>query len=167
MLIFIKITRWFFFVPKFKKMKKIIFLISILALSVLESCTVEHEKPMVNRKSENLYLRQLVKSTNQKTETSGSFFLVAGSYSSNSETKTVVQVFAKIKGEYRFMEIPIEKIRIQIDSSCKIPYVVLNYREREEKSIEDLLNYPEWYIDYYTIICSEEYLPERLLPINL
>jgi len=148
-------------------MKKILFLLPILALGLLESCTVEVGKPPVDRKSENLYLRQLVKSTNQKTEVSRSFFLVSGSYSSNSETKTVVQVFAKIKGEYRFMEIPINQIRIQIDSSCKTPYVVLNYREGDEKSAEVLLSQPEWYIDSYTIVCSEEYLPERLLPINL
>jgi hypothetical protein len=148
-------------------MKKILFLLPILALGLLGSCTIEGRKPPVNRKSENLYLRQLVKSTNQKTESSGSFFLVAGSYSSNSETKTVVQVFAKIKDEYRFMEIPIEKIRIQIDSSCKNPYVVLNYREAEEMSSNDLLIHPGWYINTYTIVCSEEYLPERLLPINL
>lgn len=148
-------------------MKKIIFLLSILTLGLLESCTVEQGKPRVDRKSENLYLRQLVKSTNQKTEASGSFFLVSGSYSSNSETKTVVQVFAKIKDEYRFMEIPIERIRIQIDSSCKTPYIVLNYREGYEMSVEDLLSDPRWYIKTYTIVCSEEYLPERLLPINL
>jgi len=148
-------------------MKKILFLLPILALGLLESCTVETGKPPVDRKSENLYLRQLVKSTNQKTEASGIFFLVTGSYNSQTETKTVVQVFAKIKGEYRFIEIPVESIRIQLDSSCKIPYVVLNYRGRDEMSEEDLLSHPGWYINTYTIVCSEEYLPERLLPINL
>ena len=148
-------------------MKKILFLLPILALGLLESCTVETGKPPVDRKSENLYLRQLVKSTNQKTEASGSFFIVTGSYKSQTETKTVVQVFAKIKGEYRFIEIPVESIRIQLDSSCKIPYVVLNYRGRDEMSSEDLLNHPGWYINTYTIVCSEKYLPERLLPINL
>lgn len=148
-------------------MKKILFLLPVLALGLLESCTVKEGKPSVDRKSENLYLRQLVKSTNQKTEASGSFFLVTGSYNSQTETKTVVQVFAKIKGEYRFMEIPVESIRIQLDSTCKIPYVVLNYRGVNEMSVEDLLSDPRWYIKTYTIVCSEEYLPERLLPINL
>jgi hypothetical protein len=119
-----------------------------------------------DKKSENLYLRQLVKSTNQKTESSGSFFLIAGSHNSQTETKTVVQVFAKVKGEYRFMEIPIESIRIQIDPSCKVPYISINYSSNVEIDIEEILR-DYFCITSYTIVCSEEYLPERLLPINL
>jgi hypothetical protein len=34
-------------------------------------------------------------------------------------------------------------------------------------SAEELLSHPGWYINTYTIVCSEKYLPERLLPINL
>jgi hypothetical protein len=42
----------------------------------------------------------------------------------------------------------------------------LNYREISEMSVDYLLQYP-YYIGSVTIVCPEQYLPERLLPIQI
>lgn len=146
-----------------KMMKKLIFILLPLVLVSLGSC--EERGRYMDRKSENLYLRQLTKSKGQTSESKGSFFFLAGSYSSKTEEKTVVQVFANVGGEYRFIEMPIENIRIKIDPACQIPYLILNYRSMENIRSSELLN--PWHVNSYTIVCSEKYLPEKLLPVEL
>ena len=72
----------------------------------------------------------------------------------------------EVNGEYRFMQFDFEKVRIKIDNKVTTPYIVLNYRETYEVDMSYLLDYPG-YIDSITIVCPEQYLPERLLPIQL
>lgn len=142
-------------------------LLAIMTLGVA-SCTIKGGSSLSSdRKTEPLYLRQLVKSNKVETTSGGSFFLIAGSYSSKTEEKPVVQVMAKVEGEYRFLEMEMEKIRIRIDSTCKTPYIILNYYDNEESSASHLLSHPDWYVNSYTVVCSEELLPEKLLPIEL
>lgn len=119
------------------------------------------------KKTDPIYLRQLVKSDRDESTSNGSFFLVMGSFNSRSEKKTVVQVILKVNEEYRFMEMEMEKIRIKLDSTCKIPYIILSYPSERDIEISRLLKDPDWFIDTYTIVCSEELLPEKLLPIEL
>ena len=119
-----------------------------------------------NLHSEKIYLRQLVNRDVTESHTSGSFFLIAGSVSSESETSTVVKLMGEVNGEYRFMQFYFEKVRIKIDNKVTTPYIVLNYRETYEVDMEYLLKYP-YYIDSITIVCPEQYLPERLLPIQI
>lgn len=150
------------------KIKSILLALLAIATLGIASCTVKGGSSLSsNRKTEPIYLRQLVKSNKSETSSGGSFFLVAGSYSSKTEEKPVVQVMAKVEGEYRFLEMEMEKIRIRIDSTCKTPYIVLNYYDYEEYSASQLLRQPDWSINSYTIVCSEELLPEKLLPIEL
>jgi hypothetical protein len=101
-----------------------------------------------------------------KNYTSGSFFLIAGSVSSESETSTVVKLMGKVKDEYRFMQFDFEKVRIKIDNKVTTPYIMLSYRDTSEMSVDYLLQYP-YYIGSVTIVCPEQYLPERLLPIQI
>jgi hypothetical protein len=42
----------------------------------------------------------------------------------------------------------------------------LNYRDTSKMSMDYLLKYP-YYIESVTIVCPEQYLPERLLPIQI
>lgn len=145
-------------------------LLSLLATITLgiTSCTIEGGSSLSSdRKTEPLYLRQLVKSNKVETSSGGSFFLIAGSYSSDTKEKPVVQVMANVEGEYRFLEMEMKKIRIRIDSTCKVPYIILNYYDTEECSISQLLRHSDWYVNSYTVVCSEELLPEKLLPIEL
>jgi hypothetical protein len=116
--------------------------------------------------TDRIYLRQLVNRDVTETHTSGSFFLIAGSVSSNSETQTVIKVMGEVNGEYRFMQFDFTKARIKIDNKVTTPYIVLNYSDDESKSIDYLLEY-EYHVVSVTIVCPEQYLPEKLLPIQL
>jgi hypothetical protein len=140
-------------------MKKIILL--LIAIVTLSSC----EGP-IPRHSENIPLRQLVKSETRTTYASASFFLIAGSASSGEYTTTNVKAMGSVNGEYRYLQMEFEKVRIKIDNSVKIPYVILNYNDVSITDTDYLLKY-EYHIDSYTIVCPEQYLPERLLPIQL
>lgn len=116
--------------------------------------------------TDKIYLRQLVNRDITETHTSAAFFLVAGSMSSESETSTVVKVMGEVNGEYRFMQFDFEKVRIKIDNKVTTPYIVLNYVYDEVQSIDYLLEYG-YYVKSVTIVCPEQYLPEKLLPIQI
>lgn len=145
-------------------MKNILFQLATFSF-IISSCIETPNR--TDRKSEPLYLRQMVKTSEEKSSTSGSYFLIAGSISSNREIVNEIHVFAKIGNSYRFIKMPMNEIRIRIDSSCRIPYVTLNYYDYEKKSVEELLAHQHYEVIYYEIVCSEEFLPEKLLPINL
>jgi len=143
-------------------MKKLLLLFALL-LMMIGCRPIEYK----DYHSEKIYLRQLVNRDVTESHTSGSFFLIAGSVSSKSETSTVVKLMGEVNGEYRFMQFDFEKVRIKIDNKVTTPYIVLNYRgETYEVDMSYLLDYP-YYIDSITIVCPEQYLPERLLPIQI
>jgi hypothetical protein len=141
-------------------MKKLLGLFSVLFMI---GCQPMEYKDL---HTDKIYLRQLINNNVTETHTSGSFFLVAGSVSSNSKTTTVVKLMGEIEGEYRFMQFYFEKVRIKIDNNVTTPYIVLNYNYTYEVDINYLLK-NSYYIDSVTIVCPEQYLPERLLPIQL
>jgi hypothetical protein len=138
-------------------------LLGLFVMLFLFSCQPREYK---DYHSEKIYLRQLVNRDVTETHTSGSFFLIAGSVSSESETSTVVKLMGEVNGEYRFIQFNFEKVRIKIDNKVTTPYIVLNYRETYEVDMDYLLEYPG-YIESVTIVCPEQYLPERLLPIQI
>jgi hypothetical protein len=142
-------------------MKKLLGLFVVLFMIGCQPLPPEKEQH-----SEKIYLRQLVNRDITETHTSGSFFLIAGSVSSNSKTTTVVKLMGEIEGEYRFMQFDFEKVRIKIDNKVTTPYIVLNYNHTYEVGINYLLK-NLYYIDSVTIVCPEQYLPERLLPIQI
>lgn len=117
--------------------------------------------------SNKIYLRQLVNSDVSETHTYGSFFLVAGSVTSESTTQTVIKLMGSIDDEYRFIQFDFERARIKIDNSVKTPYIVLNYKNDQEISIDEQLRNMNWYGVTVTIVCPEQYLPEKLLPIQI
>jgi hypothetical protein len=138
-------------------------LLGLFVILFLFSCQSREYK---DYHSEKIYLRQLVNRDVTETHTSGSFFLVAGSVSSNSKTTTVVKLMGEVNEEYRFIQFDFEKVRIKIDNKVTTPYIVLNYNHTYEVDINYLLD-NSYYIDSVTIVCPEQYLPERLLPIQI
>jgi hypothetical protein len=141
-------------------MKKLLLLFAVLLMIGCDR--VEYK----NYHTDRIYLRQLVNRDVTETRTSGSFFLIAGSVSSESVTSTVVKLMGEVNGEYRFMQFDFEKVRIKIDNKVTTPYIMLNYRDTSETSVDYLLEFP-YYIGSITIVCPEQYLPERLLPIQI
>ena len=118
------------------------------------------------RHTDKIYLRQLVNRDVTETHSSGAFFLIAGTMNSNSYTETVVKVMGEVNGEYRFMQFNFELVRIRINNNVKTPYIVLNYVYHEPQTIDELLDY-SYHMKSVTIVCPEQYLPEKLLPIQL
>jgi hypothetical protein len=141
-------------------MKKLLLLFALLLMIGCDR--VEYK----DYHTDKIYLRQLVNRDVTEIHTSGSFFLIAGSVSSESVTSTVVKLMGEVNGEYRFMQFDFEKVRIKIDNKVTTPYIMLNYRETSETSVDYLLKFP-YYIGSVTIVCPEQYLPERLLPIQI
>jgi hypothetical protein len=139
-------------------------LLGLLMLGFLFGC--QPITPEKNLHSEKIYLRQLVNRDVTETHTSGSFFLIAASINSESQTNTVVKLMGEVNGEYRFMQFDFTKVRIKIDNKVTTPYIVLNYNRREKVETDFLLEY-YGYINSITIVCPEQYLPERLLPIQI
>lgn len=115
--------------------------------------------------TEPIYLRQLVKSNVTVSGTSGSFFLIAGSFSSSSETYPVVHAMGNINGEYRLLEMNFRDVAIRLDSTVKTPYILI-YTNYNINDYESLLRHP-YKVNRYVIVCTEEYLPEKLLPLSL
>jgi len=142
-------------------MKKVLWL---LMLGFLIGC--QGIPPDKDLHSEKINLRQLVNLDVTETHTSGSFFLIAGSINSDSETNTVVKLMGEVNGEYRFMQFDFTKVRIKIDNKVTTPYIVLNYSNQDDVETDYLLKYP-YYIESITIVCPEQYLPEKLLPIQI
>ena len=122
--------------------------------------------PEKQQHSEKIYLRQLVNRDVTETNSYGSYFLIAGSYRSQTTTETVIKLMGNVKGEYRFIQFDFVLARIKIDNSVKTPYIVLNYTDRDIIETDNLLEYTG-YLDSVTIVCPEQYLPEKLLPIEL
>jgi hypothetical protein len=139
-------------------------LLGLFVMLFLFSCDAPVDKIY---HSDKIYLRQLVNTTVSETYTHGSFFLVAGSITSESTTETVIKLMGKIDDEYRFIQFDFERARIKIDNSVKTPYIVLNYKNDKELSIDEQLNHMNWYGVTVTIVCPEQYLPEKLLPIQI
>jgi len=146
-------------------------LILLLLSIILFSCSTGGYDTRYDKTS-NLELRQLVNLSEENTNTSrsGIFF---STYYSHSEDRDYVKVFAKVDESYRFLKLPIEVIRIKLDSTVMNPYIVINYSyssNKDEKYSDSFIlsddNY-DTYIDDYTIVCNEKYLPEKLLPIDV
>jgi hypothetical protein len=120
-----------------------------------------------------LKLRQLVNLTETEKSSNGSAFVFFATYHSEEKNVDYVKVFADVDGSYRFLEIPLQKIRVRLDSTVTTPYIEIHYYYNSYKKLNftnsnicDNNNY--WFtIQDYTIVCSEQYLPERLLPIDV
>lgn len=142
-------------------MKRTLWLLAVLLLTI--GCSGPQ---YTTRHTDKIYLRQLVNRDVTETHSSGAFFLIAGVMNSNSYTETVVKVMGEVNGEYRFMQFNFELVRIRIDNKVKTPYIVLNYVYSEPQTIDELLEY-SYHMKSVTIVCPEQYLPEKLLPIQI
>ena len=138
---------------------------SLILLLIVSSCTGT-ETPSYYL-SEEIPLRQLVKTEKVSKSENGYFFLITGGYSSKEEQAVVIRVFAKVEGMYRYLELPMENIRINIKEKYKTP--TIQFKNELDYTLDQTLFWIEEknYSGEIIINCSEEYLPEKLLPIKI
>lgn len=147
-------------------MKQIRNMFTYLFLLLTVSSCVGTETPSFYL-SEEIPLRQLVKTDKVNKSENGYFFLITGEYSSKEEQAVVVRVFAKVEGMYRYLELPMENIRININEKYKTP--TIQFKSEFNYTLDQTLFWIEEknYSGEIIINCSEEYLPEKLLPIKI
>lgn len=138
--------------------KYLFFMLGILLISSCNSTRLET--------SDALPVRQLINTV--ETESSSSYFLVVGS--SNTNEEDVVKMFVKIDESFRLLEAELDQVRIHIDNNIKNPYVKItsSTNSRPKTNTEIIDSFAKSYRhDLVHIYCSEELLPEKLLPIEL
>lgn len=142
-------------------MKKLIIIVMVFTSL---SCVRKEESYNDRRITEKIQLRQLLTRQETSSYSQGSYFLIAGSYKSKTESKNTVKMFGLVNGSYRLIEANLDKIRIVINNKIKMPYIKISYYDKLLTTEKALI--ADDYTQYY-IYCSEEFLPETLLPINL
>lgn len=128
----------------------------------------------IHQETTPMKLRQIANVTKTEKSASGTFILFFATYHSKEKNTDVVKVFAEVDGLYRFIEMPISEIKIRIDNSISSPYIQARYSRIGKRPIWysntdviDRINTRDLLLTDYVITCPEQYLPERLLPIDL
>jgi len=150
-------------------MKKIILML-VLAISMV-GCNLE----IINQESGPMKLRQLANVTETEKSSGGTFVLFFATYHSQEKDMDFIKVFAEVDGLYRFIEIPMELVKVKIDNSVATPYVQIRYSFNGTGPIWRSNTYIIENVEYagrlnltdYVITCPEQYLPERLLEIDI
>jgi hypothetical protein len=107
----------------------------------------------------------MINDKENKTSSSGWFFVITGGYSSESEENNYIKCLAKADGCYYFMKINLSDVRIKINNKIKNPYLLIDYNGSKYSDQTLILN--DYLTDSYTIVCPEKYLPKNLTPIKI
>lgn len=107
-------------------------------------------------------LLQMGTQTQTSKEDYACFFLVSEELHSESlvNSNTKVRVFANVEGKLMFIEMPINRIIINIDNSLGKPNIQIMYKYFYKVKNEKVITYN--YDKTYIINCPEKYLPELL-----
>lgn len=102
----------------------IVFFVLIFGLFFQGGCRNEYVQEHERLLSGKHELRKFNVKSTKNSESSGSWFLVIGSYSSKTTEESKIRFYFKtIDDEYVFKEMDFNKVNIKIDSLATIPYV--------------------------------------------
>ena len=126
------------------------------------------------QQTERIYLRQIKTGYETTTKASGSFFIVFGTYHSETITDYKLRALGKYHGEYRFVDLDINRVSFKLDSSVTTPYIVVEYEEyqpyEDSWSFYNLFQ-SQWTISMnktkYVITCHPDLVPEQLSQVKL
>lgn len=109
-------------------------------------------------------LRRLSASTFNSTKASGSFFMFVGDFSLKQTEQVKVMFSWKTNdGTYTISTLPVEQIRIKIDSTKDKPTVKFKWRETKKDlnytALHDIVRHR---VIYALITCKEEDWPENV-----
>lgn len=154
-----------------KTIKIILFLITLTIIGCKpdKDYKYDDDSDKKYRYTDTFELRQLTDNQEVNQTSRASYFFIAADYSSKTEREDVVKVFAKVDGQYRFIKILLQDVRIKVNNQITKPYIKFKYHDfkrTNEYVINDYLNSKCCNnIQYIVIECPEKYLPEKLLPI--
>lgn len=126
------------------------------------------------QQTERIYLRQIKTGYDTTTKASGSFFIVFGTYQSETRTDYKLRALGKYRGEYRFVNLDINRVSFKLDPSVTTPYIIVEYEEYEP--YEDSWSFyqlfqSQWDISIdrtkYVITCHPDLVPEQLSQVKL
>jgi hypothetical protein len=150
---------------KNKNMKKAILMFA-MAIGMMSCGTI-------NQESSPMKLRQLANVTKTEKSSGGTFVLFFATYHSQEKNTDVIKVFAEVDGLYQFIEIPMSMVKVKIDNSVTTPYIQIRYSYNGPSPVQysntqlfDRISIGITLTDY-VITCPEQYLPERLLEIDV
>jgi hypothetical protein len=142
-------------------MKKILLL--ILLIGILTSCQETNGTASTTK----MELRQLVSKEITTKNSSGSFFLITGGYSSNERQQDIIKMFVKVDNNYyKLLKLNLEDVNVVIDNKISKPYLIVTEESNYKESDARILRYIG-YGDMIYLYCPEKYLPEKLLNIEL
>ena len=141
-------------------MKKILLL--FLFIGLFTSCG--EEKEITTTKME---LRQLLNKEETTKYSRGSYFLIMANYSSDESTTDIIKMYVKVDNTYyKMLKLNLEDVRIVIDNSITIPYLIVTETGWNVQSDEQIIKYINHH-DKIFLHCPEKYLPEKLLTIEI
>ena len=69
---------------------------------------------------------------------------------------------------YHYQEYDLRSVMIRIDNTVEVPYLVISYYGNKWSDSRVLRHSTHYYLEpLITLVCSEKYLPEKLLEIGL
>lgn len=153
-------------------MKKELLMV-IIGFSTFTSCHYPEQPKTVKEKTTAvLALRQFVQDEQTTKTSSASFFLFCGNYSSIEANKAYLRVFAKVDGGYRFIEMPLEDVRVFLNDSLEKPTLVIRCISDAFFKLPATISDEELCGDIiankrYIVSCPSRFLPEELIPLSL
>lgn len=128
--------------------------------------------------TERIYLRQMNTGTAQTTKASGSFFVVFGTYNSESKMIYKLRALGNFRGEYRFLDLDLRYVSFNLDSNVSEPYLVvkytgLPYREGDVvRLFHDFFIYNDERSPFtrgrrYIITCHPDLVPQQIQQVKI
>lgn len=114
-------------------------------------------------------LRKMAERTDTNSRISASFFILVGSYSSTTETKTAVKFAWEMNdGTYALSSLPLEKIRVKLDEKATVPTIKFRWRPYcrcyNEPQVQELMDNN---VCYAVVTVKESDWPVQVnLPMN-
>jgi len=143
--------------------------VSIIA--ILLSLLIYGCKGDPKQTTERIYLRQINTGNVSTSTASGSFFVLFGTYNSESKMVYKLRALGNFRGEYRFLDLDLNYVSFKLDSSATTPHIVVEY--------ERMQPYPDMleYFDYlfilrmdnprYVVTCHPDLVPQQIQQVKI
>ena len=130
----------------------------LIAILILSSCEVNRGLSPTGKILQGEHILRKFKVVHETgTRWSGSYFLIGGSASGGSYSSTKISFSWKMNtGEYAISEMPLNEIRVHLDSTITTPYIKFHWKPGNNENLQQILS---WKVNYMVVYCREEDFP--------